>query len=101
MVDAVKVKREQNLKTTLDAQLLLLPKDNEEVTDLAKIVREIGFDYFTVQPFSQCPSSKTKLHVDYSEAEEIGNELKQYKTETFQIYFRSQSIENPRYEEAL
>ena len=61
---------------------------------LAELVRKLGFDYFTVKPFSQHPQSKAKLSVDYSEAEEIGLELKAYETDNFRIYFRSRSIEN-------
>lgn len=90
----VKIKKDQNLNTTLGVQLLLLPDNKDEVLSLAKIIRDIGFDYFTVKPFSQHPSSKSKITVDYSEAEEIGQELKKYENENFSIYFRSQSIEN-------
>ncbi len=92
--DAVAVRKDQGLHTTLGAQLLLLPENKDEVVSLAKILRKIGFDYFTVKPFSQHPSSKAKLTVDYSEAEEIGKELREYQTENFKIYFRSRSIEN-------
>ena len=92
--DAVAVKHDQKLGTTLGAQLLLLPENKDEVVLLAKLVRDLGFDYFTVKPFSQHPSSKARLVVDYSEAEEIGREVREYETETFKIYFRSKSIEN-------
>ena len=94
MSDAVAAKRAQKLPVTLGAQLLLLPENKNEVVALAKIIREIGLDYFTVKPFSQHPSSKAKIAVDYSEAEEIGQELRQYETDSFKIYFRSRSIEN-------
>ena len=94
MTEAANIKRRQKLNTTLGAQLLLLPENKNEVVSLAKIIRAIGFDYFTVKPFSQHPSSKAKLSVDYSEAEEIGRELKSYETENFKIFFRSRSIEN-------
>ena len=92
--DAVAVKHDQKLETTLGAQLLLLPENKDEVVKLAKMIREIGFDYFTVKPFSQHPSSKAKLTVDYSEAEEIRREVCQYETDEFKIYFRSKAIEN-------
>lgn len=91
---AVAVKRDQKLSTTLGAQLLLLPENKDEVVLLAKMIRALGFDYFTVKPFSQHPSSKAKLTVDYSEAEEIGREVREYETDDFRIYFRSKSIEN-------
>lgn len=94
MADVAMVKRQQKLSTTLGAQLLLLPENKSEIVQLARMVREMGFDYFTVKPFSQHPSSKAKITVDYSEAEEIGRKVKEYETENFKIYFRSQSIEN-------
>lgn len=94
MENAAKIKRDQKLRTTLGAQLLLLPENKDEIVALAKIVKKFGFDYFTVKPFSQHPSSKARLQVDYSEAEEIGIELKEYESEDFKIYFRSKSIEN-------
>lgn len=94
MQAAVKVKKDNKLNTTLGAQLLLLPENKNEIIMLAKKIREIGFDYYTVKPFSQHPSSKAKLQVDYSEAEEIGTRLRELQTENFKIYFRSQSIEN-------
>lgn len=94
MQDAVKIKRDQDLKTTLGAQLLLLPENKDEVINLAKVIKEIGFDYYTVKPFSQHPSSKAKLNVDYSESLEIGENLRELETDNFRIYFRSQSIEN-------
>ena len=94
MSNAVAIKKSQGLKTTLGAQLLLLPENKDEVILLAKMMREIGFDYFTVKPFSQHPQSKAKITVDYSESEAIGRELKEYETDDFKIYFRSKSIEN-------
>ena len=94
MADAAEVKKQQSLTTTLGAQLLLLPENKNEVRELACIVRDLGFDYFTVKPFSQHPSSKAKLQVDYSESAEMNKELNGYQTDNFKIYFRSQSIEN-------
>ena len=100
MEDAVALKRDRKLHITLGAQLLLLPENKKEVVLLAKIMREIGFDYFTVKPFSQHPQSKVKLSVDYSESEAIGAELAEYQTEAFKIYFRSKSIENLQMEKS-
>ncbi len=94
MEAAVAVKKRHNLPVTLGAQLLLLPENKDEVIKLAQMVRDIGFDYFTVKPFSPHPSSKSQVNVDYSEASVIGKELEQYNTGNFNIYFRAQSIEN-------
>lgn len=94
MSEAVAIKRRDKLQTTLGAQLLLLPENKDEVLALGRMMREIGFDYFTVKPFSQHPQSKAKLQVDYSESEEIGRKLKEFETDSFKVYFRSKSIEN-------
>lgn len=52
MQEAVKVKRDQNLETTLGVQLLLLPDNKDEIVEMGKKLREIGVDYFTIKPFS-------------------------------------------------
>jgi len=94
MENAVKLKCDNKLRTTLGAQLLLLPENKNEVILLAKMMKKIGFDYFTVKPFSQHPQSKVKLSVDYSESKTIGRELMELEDDNFKIYFRSKSIEN-------
>lgn len=94
MASAVEIKCKQNLGTTLGAQLLLLPENKDEVKMLGEMIKEIGFDYFTVKPFSQHPQSKAKLQVDYAESEEIERQVKELETEKFRVYFRSKSIEN-------
>lgn len=96
--DAVAIKQAKKLRTTLGAQLLLLPENRDEVLLLAKILREIGMDYLTVKPFSQHPSSIVKRTVDYSETDALAEELKSVATENFQIHFRRQSMENIAHE---
>lgn len=96
--DAVAIKREKKLRTTLGAQLLLLPENRNEVVMLAKTLREIGLDYLTVKPFSQHPSSIAKREVDYSETDALAEELKSIATDSFQIHFRRQSMENVAHE---
>ena len=92
--DAVNIKHDRQLKVTLGAQCLLLPDNKSDVPELARTLRTIGLDYLTVKPFSQHPSSLVKREVDYSETAELAEELKQFETEDFKIYFRHQSIVN-------
>ena len=86
MQEAVKVKRNQNLTTTLGVQLLLLPDNKNEIVEMGKRLREIGVDYFTIKPFSQHPQSQHILQVDYQEMLELENEVKELETEEFKIF---------------
>ena len=92
MEEAVKVKREQKLHTTLGVQLLLLPDNKEEIAQMGKVLREIGVDYFTIKPFSQHPQSQHILQVDYKEMLELEKEVKDLQTEDFKVYFRAHSM---------
>lgn len=93
MEEAVKVKREQKLHTTLGVQLLLLPDNAKEIVQMGKRLREIGVDYFTIKPFSQHPQSQNILQVDYQEMLELEKEVKGLQTENYKIYFRAHSMQ--------
>lgn len=92
MQDAVKVKKDQNLTTTLGVQLLLLPDNKDEIVEMGKRLREIGVDYFTIKPFSQHPQSQHILQVDYQEMLELESEVKELETEEFKIFFRAHAM---------
>lgn len=92
MQEAVKVKREQKLNTTLGVQLLLLPDNKNEIVQMGKELKKIGVDYFTIKPFSQHPQSQQILQVDYSEMLELEKEVKELQTEDYRIYFRAHSM---------
>lgn len=93
MEEAVKVKREQDLHTTLGVQLLLLPDNKDEIVQMAKELRKIGVDYFTIKPFSQHPQSQHILQVDYKEMLELESAVKEFQTDEFKIYFRAHSMQ--------
>ncbi len=93
MEAAVKVKRDQNLPTTLGVQLLLLPDNQNEIVQMGRKLREIGVDYFTIKPFSQHPQSQNILQVDYQEMLELEKEAKELQTEDYKIYFRAHSMQ--------
>lgn len=93
MEDAVKVKKNQKLKTTIGVQLLLLPNNKNEIVDMGKEMKRIGVDYFTIKPFSQHPQSQNILQVDYQELIDLEKEVKELETEDFKVYFRAHSME--------
>lgn len=93
MQEAVKVKRDKKASTTIGVQLLLLPENKDEVVKMAKELRNIGVDYFTVKPFSQHPQSGNILQVDYQEMLGVEQELKELQTDDYKIYFRAHSMQ--------
>lgn len=94
MQEAVKVKRDQKLHTTLGAQMLLLSENKNEVVQMGKELKKIGVDYFTVKPYTHHPQSHNLLEVDYNEMMAMENEIKALETENFKIYFRTHAMKN-------
>lgn len=90
--EAVRVKRDQNLVTTLGVQLLLLPDNKDEIVEMGQRLKELGVDYFTVKPFSQHPQSQHVLQVDYKEMLELENQIKELETKEFKIFFRTHAM---------
>lgn len=93
MEEAVKIKKDQHLHTTLGVQLLLLPDNKNEVVQMGKILKKIGVDYFTIKPFSQHPQSQKILQVDYEEMLELESAVKELQTDNYKIYFRAHSMQ--------
>lgn len=92
LAEAVKVKRDKRLKTTLGVQCLLLPENMRQLPDMARQLREIGVDYLTVKPYSQHLHSENTFQIDYMEMMELGREIRQYATEDFSVYFRAEAM---------
>lgn len=87
--EAVRIKKDKKLKTTLGVQCLLLPDNISQLTDMAKQLREIGIDYLTIKPYSQHLHSENTFQIDYQEMLSLEQEIKQYAIENFAIYFRA------------
>ena len=94
MEAAVRIKKEQRLRTTIGVQMLLLPDNKDQVLEMGKEMRQIGVDYFTVKPFSQNPQSRHILQVDYNqEMMNIEKQIKELESENFKVYFRIHAME--------
>lgn len=94
MKTCVAIKRANNYKCTIGAQLLLLSDNYETVTELAALVRDIGLDYLVIKPYSQHPSSHTDKYkdIDYSKYLFLHEELKKFNTDAFKVIFRINTI---------
>lgn len=88
LMEAVRIKRDKKLRTTLGVQCLLLPDNMDKIPNMARQLREIGVDYLTIKPYSQHLHSENSFRIDYSNMLEMEKEIKQYSSEEFAIYFR-------------
>jgi MoaA/NifB/PqqE/SkfB family radical SAM enzyme len=104
---AVMVKQRHNLGATLGVQMLLLPENASEVVVMAKLLKDIGVDYFTVKPYSQHPKSLNQAGVamDYQRFLEMEQQLQALVDRNFQVYFRADSMrrlhQQRRYQQCL
>ena len=98
LAEAVRMKRDKGLQTTLGVQCLLLPDNMRQLPDMAKQLREIGVDYLTVKPYSQHLHSENTFQIDYDAMLELEQELRQFATEDFSIYFRANAMKKVHHE---
>jgi radical SAM protein with 4Fe4S-binding SPASM domain len=92
---AVKIKKDKNYNCTLGAQMVLLPENKNQVTNLANILKDIGIDYFVVKPYTQSlyGLSKKYMGLKYNDMMHLERELNQIKTQSFDIVFRSRTMQ--------
>lgn len=90
-----KVKRDKGYTCTLGMQMLLLPENHHEATQLAVLARDIGMDYLVIKPYSQHPQSKTRIYssVKYSDYAYLSDGLAKYNTKDFNAIFRIHTME--------
>ncbi|NBH32985.1 radical SAM protein [Clostridiaceae bacterium] len=100
LTEAVGIKRDQKLKTTLGVQCLLLPDNMAQLPDMARQCREIGVDYLTIKPYSQHLHSENTFQIDYEAMLALENEVKQYETDRFSVYFRANAMKKVHQEKS-
>lgn len=59
---------------------------------MAKQLSEMGVDYLTIKPYSQHLHSENTFQIDYNAMLELEQEIKQYATPEFAIYFRANAM---------
>lgn len=90
--DAIDIKREKGLTTTLGAQCLLIPENQHQILEMAVELKKIGVDYFTIKPYSQHKQSNNHLEIDYKNLLNIEKELKGIESNNFKIFFRANAM---------
>ncbi len=100
--EAVQIKRKYNLKTVLGVQIVMIPENIDEVVMLAKKVKDLGADQFSVKSFGWQPlsSSKLKEEIDrksfYDNRDDIIQELKALNDENFRAVYRLNRMSKPK-----
>jgi radical SAM protein with 4Fe4S-binding SPASM domain len=89
---AVARKRAMGLSVTIGTQLVLLPENAALVVDLARQLKEIGVDYFSVKPYSQHPLSHNHQLIDYHAYLALADALGPLADEQFNVIFRATAM---------
>lgn len=92
--NAVAFKHKNKLNCTIGVQMLLIPENRNEVVKLAKILKRIGVDYFTIKPFSKHPMSYCDIdkEFDYSKFLSLEKRVEELGAKDFRIIFRSHTM---------
>lgn len=90
---AVEFKKQNNLKTTIGVQFLMIPPSINEAVKLAKILKEIGTDNLQVKPYSHHPKSKNEFHMDPKKYNQLKAELMEFDSDDFKVFFREATIQ--------
>jgi len=67
--NCVKIKKEQNLSTTIGLQMVLMPAFKDQILPLTELGKDLGVDYFVVKHCSD--DEKGSIGVDYSKYKNI------------------------------
>lgn len=65
--DAVKTRRDLNLKTAIGIQFLVINENLSDIRSVLELLPELGVDYLTLKPYSLHPQMTRKRDITYSE----------------------------------
>lgn len=94
---SVKLKKDNNLDTTLGIQFVLLPENKESVENIVKIASEIGIDYISIKPFVQQSDEQfyqMQKQFTLEELDELFKKLEQYSNDDFKVIARVNAFKN-------
>ncbi len=91
--NAVKYRNDNNLKTTIGAQFLMISKNIGEAINLAEKLKEIGVDNLQIKPYSHHPSSLNDFSVNPEDSDILREEIIKLNSENFKVLFRKSAFE--------
>lgn len=89
---AVNRREQQNLKTTIGLQILLIPENSGEIEHLAQNAKDIGADYLVVKPYNHHSKNAHKYNIKYKDYEPIATALETFNSDDFQVVFRANAM---------
>lgn len=99
--NAAELKRRNGWKTVLGVQIVMIPDNENEIIMLAKKVKELGADQFSVKSFGAQPLSSNELKkLDrisyYDHYEALEQQLSRLDDDRFRAVFRSNRASKPK-----
>jgi GTP 3',8-cyclase len=93
--DLIAIRKKQGLKTTIGAQMLLLPENQKEPVILAKTLKNIGVDYLVIKPFIKHPMSSNEISgkFKYSKIRQLEDKLELINDSNFKVIFRAHAMD--------
>ena len=92
---AVKLKKQNNIKTDIGLQIVVIPESLDSVVELAKLGAEIGVDYLAIKPFVQHNDQegyKFSKNFSLDEVESILDEAEKYSTDEYKVIARKEAF---------
>ena len=94
LATAAEVAKSVGSSCVIGAQMILLPENAEEVTELAARCRDAQLAYLVIKPYSQHHKSHTRTYqeIDYSPYASLMQRLEAYTSDSFQVIFRQNTM---------
>lgn len=91
---AVKIKKRNKYSCSIGVQSLLIPQNIKEMESLAKILKDIGVDYFVIKPYCSHNLSKNKIGVSLKlkNLHFLEKKLEGYSDNAFRVILRKNAI---------
>ncbi len=91
---AAEMARSTGSACTIGAQMILLPENAGEATELAARCRDARLAYLVIKPYSQHHKSHTRTYqdIDYDRYASLAEQLEAYNTDSFRVIFRQNTM---------
>lgn len=80
-------------QVVIGVQALLTTDALEGISNLARLAKKVGADNLQIKPYSQHPSSKNRLAIDYRDYLSLEDELNEHNSDDFEVIFRKKTIQ--------